>query len=44
MAIQTNTWIHGIVDLVGGHPELPWPDTDAMLNGLGETLRLVPAG
>lgn len=44
VAIQTHTWIHGIVDLVGGHPELPWPDTDAMLNGLGETLRLVPAG
>ena len=44
VAIQTHTWIHGIVDLVSGNPAMPWPDTTTMLEGLGEALRLVPAG
>jgi AcrR family transcriptional regulator len=43
VAIQAHTWIHGIVDLVGGNPEMPWPDTDTMLDGLGTSLRLIPA-
>jgi AcrR family transcriptional regulator len=42
VAIQTHTWIHGIVDLVSGNPEMPWPNTDTMLDGLGESLRLIP--
>jgi len=43
VAIQAHTWIHGIVDLVGGNPAMPWPDTETMLDGLGESLRLIPA-
>ena len=27
VAVQVHTWIHGIVDLCGSHPEMPWPDT-----------------
>lgn len=41
VAMQTHTWIHGIVDLIGGNPDMPWPDTTTMLDGLGESLRLV---
>ena len=43
VAIQTHTWIHGIVDLVTGNPDIPWPTTDKMLDDLGTTLRLVAA-
>lgn len=43
VAFQTHTWIHGIVDLVGGNPDMPWPDTNVLLDGLGEALRLIPA-
>jgi AcrR family transcriptional regulator len=43
VAIQMHTWIHGIVDLVGGNPGMPWPDPLSMLDGLGEALRLVQA-
>jgi AcrR family transcriptional regulator len=42
VAIQTHTWIHGIVDLVSGNPDMPWPETLTMLDGLGEALRLIP--
>jgi AcrR family transcriptional regulator len=41
VAMQTHTWIHGIVDLIGGNPDMPWPDTTTMLDCLGESLRLV---
>jgi len=40
VAMQTHTWIHGIVDLMGGNPGMPWPDTTTMLDCLGEALRL----
>jgi AcrR family transcriptional regulator len=43
VAIQTHTWIHGIVDLVGGDPDMPWPDPRTLLDGLGEALRLIQA-
>ncbi len=43
VAMQTHTWIHGIVDLIGGNPDMPWPDTTTMLDCLGESLRLVSA-
>ena len=42
VAMQTHTWIHGIVDLLGGNPDMPWPDPLTMLDGLGDALRLVP--
>ena len=41
VAIQTHTWIHGIVDLVSGNPDMPWPSTASMLDDLGTTLGLV---
>ncbi len=44
VAMQTHTWIHGIVDLIGGNPDMPWPDTTTMLDCLGESLRLVRPG
>lgn len=44
VAFQTHTWIHGIVDLCSGNPDMPWPETSTMLDGLGEALRLVPTG
>ena len=43
VAMQTHTWIHGIVDLCGGNPDMAWPDTMTMLDGLAEALVLVPA-
>ncbi len=42
VAMQTHTWIHGIVDLLGGNPDMPSPDPLTMLDRLGEALRLVP--
>lgn len=45
VAMLTHTWIHGIVDLVGGNPAMPWPEPAEMLDALGEALRLVrPSG
>ena len=41
VAIQTHTWIHGIVDLCGGHPDMPWPETSEMLDGLALALGLI---
>ena len=42
VAFQVHTWIHGIVDLCGSHPDMPWPATTQLLDGLSEALRLVP--
>jgi len=40
VAVQVHTWIHGIVDLCGSHPSMPWPRTDELLDGLSDALRL----
>lgn len=40
VAIQVHTWIHGIVDLCGSHPNMGWPDTPKLIAGLSEALRL----
>jgi AcrR family transcriptional regulator len=42
VAAQVHTWIHGIVDLRNTHPDVPWPDTADLLDGLGAALRLHP--
>jgi AcrR family transcriptional regulator len=42
VAAQVHTWIHGIVDLRNTHPDVPWPDTMDLLDGLGVALALVP--
>jgi AcrR family transcriptional regulator len=42
VAAQVHTWIHGIVDLRNTHPDVPWPDTLDLLDGLGSALRLHP--
>jgi AcrR family transcriptional regulator len=42
VAVQVHTWIHGIVDLCGSHPDMPWPETEQLLDGLSEALRLRP--
>ncbi len=42
VAAQVHTWIHGIVDLRNTHPDVPWPDTPDLLEGLGTALRLHP--
>lgn len=43
VAVQVHTWMHGIVDLCGSHPDMPWPATDALLDGLAASLRLEPS-
>lgn len=40
VAVQVHTWIHGMVDLIGCHPDVPWPNMDSMLSGLSSALRL----
>jgi AcrR family transcriptional regulator len=40
VAVQVHTWMHGIVDLCGSHPSMPWPETEALLDGLSDALRL----
>ena len=42
VAAQVHTWIHGIVDLRNTHPDVPWPSTTDLLDGLGVALRLHP--
>jgi len=42
VAVQVHTWIHGIVDLIGCHPDVAWPKTDSMLDGLSAALELDP--
>jgi AcrR family transcriptional regulator len=44
VAVQVHTWIHGMVDLCGSHPDLGWPSTDQLLDGLVVALRLGPPG
>ncbi len=44
VAVQVHTWIHGIVDLCGSHPDMAWPDTPDLLDGLSTALRLEPPG
>ncbi len=44
VAVQVHTWIHGIVDLCGCHPEIPWPPIEDLLDGLRDALRLAPPG
>jgi AcrR family transcriptional regulator len=41
VAAQVHTWIHGIVDLCGSHPDMDWPDTGQLLDGLSEALGLL---
>jgi AcrR family transcriptional regulator len=43
VAVQVHTWIHGIVELCGSHPSMPWPETADLLDGLSVALRLRPA-
>ncbi len=40
VAVQVHTWIHGIVDLCGGHPDMDWPSASSLLDGLGISLGL----
>lgn len=40
VAVQVHTWIHGIVDLCGSHPDMTWPETPQLLDGLSTALRL----
>ena len=40
VAVQVHTWIHGIVDLCGSHPSMPWPGTADLLDGLSAALGL----
>ncbi|MGI9646308.1 MAG: TetR/AcrR family transcriptional regulator [Ilumatobacteraceae bacterium] len=42
VAVQVFTWIHGIVDLCGTHPDTPWPEVPDLLDGLRAALRLTP--
>lgn len=42
LAFQAWTWLHGLVDLRITHPNMPWPDLDAMLDDLASTLGLSP--
>lgn len=41
VAVQVHTWIHGIVDLMGCHPDMEWPPMDEQLLGLTSALGLV---
>ena len=43
VAVQVHTWIHGIVDLCGSHPDMAWPDTPDLLDGLSTALQLEPS-
>jgi AcrR family transcriptional regulator len=40
VAVQVHTWIHGIVDLTGCHPDMDWPPLEDQLDGLRSALRL----
>ncbi|BAN02925.1 TetR/AcrR family transcriptional regulator [Ilumatobacter coccineus] len=41
VAVQVHTWIHGIVDLIGCHPEMAWPPIEQQLDGLRHALGLL---
>jgi AcrR family transcriptional regulator len=43
VAVQVHTWMHGMVDLVGCHPDASWPEMGTMLDGLTCALKLDPA-
>lgn len=43
VAVQVHTWIHGMVDLCGSHPDMPWPAIPELLDGLSDALGLRPA-
>jgi len=43
VSVQVHTSMHGIVDLRGSHPDMPWPSTDELLDGLSASLGLVPS-
>ncbi len=40
VAAQLHTWMHGTVDLCASHPDMHWPGTDSLLDGMVEALRL----
>lgn len=40
VAVQVHTWIHGMVDLVGCHPDAPWPEMSTMLDAMSAALGL----
>lgn len=43
VSVQLWTWIHGMVDLIGNHPELDkWPDIEPLLDEMQQRLDLVP--
>jgi AcrR family transcriptional regulator len=42
VSVQVHTWIHGMVDLVGCHPDMIWPPMETMLDGLSSALALDP--
>jgi AcrR family transcriptional regulator len=44
VSVQVWTWMHGIVDLMGSHGEVPdlWPDPDVMLAELRVRLEIGP--
>lgn len=44
VAVQVHTWVHGIVDLVGCHPDGPWPPVDDLLDDLAVRLELDDPG
>jgi len=43
VAAQVHTWIHGMVDLMGCHPDAEWPAIEPLLHGLTTALDLDPA-
>ncbi len=40
VAMQVQTWIHGIVDLQSCHPTMNWPQTTDLLDGIAVALGL----
>ncbi len=42
VAMQVQTWIHGIVDLRSCHPTMDWPRTADLLDGIAVALGLGP--
>lgn len=43
VSVQIWSWIHGMVDLIGNHPDLDtWPDVEALLDEMQQRLDLVP--
>ena len=40
VSTQVHTWIHGMVDMCGSHPELPFPSVEQLLSELPVALGL----